>query len=78
MIQLHRDTEDERRLRSFIERQPAFSETPASLAAKLGVKPRTARQVLDRYVQMHIVQRRTFERHIEPIYYRTTPNTRAS
>jgi predicted ArsR family transcriptional regulator len=62
--------DEEERLRSFIEAVPGFSETAASLAAKLGVSPRTARQVLDRYVELQLVQRRSFERRIEPVYFR--------
>jgi hypothetical protein len=63
---------DEIRLRSFLEKESTFSETAISLSAKLGLNSRKAREVLDRYVQMGAVQRRTFERGIEPVYYRYT------
>jgi hypothetical protein len=60
----------EARLRTFVEQEYAFSETAVSLSVKLGVNSETTRHVLDRYVEMRVVQRRTFERGIEPVYYR--------
>ena len=67
------DAAEEVRLRAFVEGQAAFSETAVSLAVKLQVNARTARRVLDGYVKVHEVQRRTFEPRIEPVYYRYTP-----
>jgi Fic family protein len=72
----HRINLDEKRLRTFVETEPALSETAASLSAKLGVNSRTARRVLDRYAEIGVVQRRTFGGRIEPVYYRYS--TRAS
>jgi hypothetical protein len=66
----HRINLDEKRLRNFVETEPALSETAASLSAKLGVNRRLARRVLDRYVEIGVVQRRTFGARIEPVYYR--------
>jgi len=59
------------RLHAFV-RTGTFSETAVSLAMKLRVNARTARRVLDGYVESHEIERRTFERPIEPIYYRYT------
>jgi hypothetical protein len=71
MLQFHNGAlQEEVRLRAFIESEPAFSETAASLSMKLNVHRRVARRVLDRYVDMHVVQRRTFGARIEPVYYR--------
>ena len=66
----HRMNLDEKRLRAFLENEPALSETAASLSAKLGVDRRTARRVLDRYADIGVVQRQTFGPRIEPVYYR--------
>ena len=61
---------EEERLRSFIEAEPSFSETAASLATKTRVSVRTARRVLDRYSEIGMVTRRSFHDGIEPVYYR--------
>ena len=70
-ITFHQKTSaEERTLRAYIESEPAFSETAASISAKLGVSAQTARRVLDRYAEIGLVQRRTFGGHIEPVYSR--------
>jgi predicted ArsR family transcriptional regulator len=62
--------DEEQRIRTFIERQRTFSESAPSLANKLGVHPRIARRVLDRLVKTGLLKRQTFQRGIEPMYYR--------
>ena len=60
---------EERRIRTFVERQRGLSESALSLAPKVGVAPRHCRKVLDALVREGLVRRREFG-DIEPIYYR--------
>jgi hypothetical protein len=57
-------------IRAFLAANPTFSETASSLASKLRVDTQVVRQVLEEGVEAGEIQRRTFERGIEPIYYR--------
>ncbi len=65
-----RTSKEEQRIRAYIASQSAFSETAVSLANKLHVDVRTARRVLEELTEAGELRRRTFERHIEPVYYR--------
>ena len=60
---------DEQRVREFLTKELACSETAASLSRKLGLDQRRCRKVLEQLVSEGVVRRREFG-DIEPIYYR--------
>jgi hypothetical protein len=51
---------DERRIREYLENASAISETPISLAGKLGVDLQTTRVVLEELADAGLLSRRTF------------------
>jgi len=61
---------EERRVRTHVEGQPSFSETAVSLSRQLYVSVQITRRVLDRLVEVKMLNRRSFEARIEPVYYR--------
>lgn len=63
-------TLDEQRIRAFLARESALSETAPSLAAKLGLSVHVVRLVLERCAQAGELSSQRFERDTETIYYR--------
>ena len=60
---------EEKRVLDYLAGEAAVSDTPVSLASKVGVDIRIVRRVLDDLVQAGQLRVRTFG-DIEPIYYR--------
>lgn len=60
---------NERRVRDYLDTRAGVSESARSLAAKLGLRPRVCRGILDRLAEEGIVRRRDFS-DMEPLYVR--------